>query len=179
MISVLPEHLVILIVEDRKDDVVLIRRALTEAAVPNPVYVVGDGEEAQAYLMGIGQYFDRSQFPLPDLILLDLKMPKIDGFELLRWIRAQPGLKTLRVVVLTSSEDVYDIHRAYELGANSFLVKPHEFINFKAMMGTLGSFWLKYSQSPKLDIEKARPASSPGINLSNPDPGAAPPGPSA
>jgi len=148
----LPSHLVILVVEDRKDDIILIQRALAQASVPNPVHVVGNGEEAQAYLLGTGQFSDRSEFPLPDLILLDLKMPKMDGFELLRWIRSQPELKTLRVVVLTSSEDIYDINKAYQLGANSFLVKPHEFINFTAMMRTLGSFWLKHSQSPNLAL---------------------------
>ena len=148
----LPDHLIILIVEDRKDDVILIRRAFLQAKVANPVHIVSDGEEAMSYLEGVGQYRDRAQFPLPDLVLLDLKMPKVDGFELLRWIRSQPNLKALRVVVLTSSEDIYDINKAYELGANSFLVKPHEFINFTAMMRTLGSFWLKYSASPKLEI---------------------------
>ena len=146
----LPDHLVILVVEDREDDIILIKRALAEANVPNPVHVVHDGEEAQDYLLGTGQYRDRSRFPLPDLILLDLKMPRLDGFELLRWIRSQPPLKALRVVVLTSSEDIYDINRAYELGANSFLVKPHEFTDFTAMMRTLSSFWLKQSRSPNL-----------------------------
>src|SRR5882762_3580856 len=112
----IPEHLVILVVEDRQDDVILIRRALAQAKVPNPVHVVGDGEEAQAYLLGTGQYSDRSRFPLPDLVLLDLKLPKMDGFELLRWIRSQQDLKALRIVVLTSSQATYDINRAYEMG---------------------------------------------------------------
>ena len=154
----LPEDAVILLVEDRSDDVVLIRRALAEAKIRNPLHVVGDGEKAMAYLEGAGQYCDRERFPMPDLVLLDLKLPKIDGFELLRWIRQQPGIKMLRVVVLTSSEDIFDINKAYQLGANSFLVKPLEFVNFPAMMRTLGSFWLRYSATPKLAVGESSAA---------------------
>ena len=147
----LPEQMVILLVEDREDDILLIRRALSQANVRNPLHVVREGEEAVAYLQGEGRYAQRDEYPLPDLILLDLKMPRFDGFELLQWIRRQPGLKGLRVVVLTSSEDIFDVNKAYELGANSFLVKPLEFINFPAMMRTLGSFWLNHSKVPKVE----------------------------
>lgn len=75
-------------------------------------------------------------------------MPKVDGFELLEWIRNHPAFKALRIVVLTSSQDIYDVGKAYELGANSFLVKPHDFMNFTAMMRTLGSFWVRHSLAP-------------------------------
>jgi len=146
-----PAQLVILLVEDREDDILLIRRALDQANVHNPLHIVRDGEEAISYLQSDGNYARRDEFPLPDLVLLDLKMPKVDGFELLQWIRQQPSLKALRVVVLTSSEDIFDINRAYELGANSFLVKPLEFINYPAMMRTLSSFWLKHSRPPEID----------------------------
>ena len=159
----LPEQLVILLVEDREDDILLIQRALAEAKVQNPLHIVRDGEEAMAYFQGDGKYARREEFPLPDLVLLDLKMPRVDGFELLQWIRRQPSLKTLRVVVLTSSGDIFDINRAYELGANSFLVKPLEFINYPAMMRTLSSFWLKHSKAPEVDR-------SPNLSSAPPEP---------
>src|SRR5437879_6114874 len=118
------EYALILIAEDREDDIFVIRRAFEKAHLLNPLQVVRDGEEAIAYLKGEGKFANRGEYPLPELLLLDLKMPRIDGFEVLRWIRQQPGLNALRVVVLTSSEDIRDVNQAYRLGANSFLVKP-------------------------------------------------------
>src|ERR1043166_4419196 len=112
---------VILLVEDREEDVILLRRAFTKANFLNPIQVVSDGDEAIAYLQGAGKYADRSEYPLPKLVLLDLKMPRKDGFEVLQWIRQQPGLSAIRVVVLTASDTVRDVNRAYQLGANSFL----------------------------------------------------------
>src|SRR3954451_23276753 len=101
---------VILLVEDRDDDVLLVLRSFAKAKIPNPVQVVRDGEEAMAYLSGAGKYANRTEYPLPELLLLDLKMPKVNGFEVLAWIRQQRGLKTLRVVVLTSSEEMKDVN---------------------------------------------------------------------
>src|SRR5438067_11154573 len=152
-----PEQAVILLIDDDENDIVLAKKALAAAEIENPLYVVRDGEEAMAYLEGMGKYSDRAEFPLPDLILLDLKMPRLDGFELLYWIRKQPHFKALRVVVLTSSEDVYDINKAYEMGANSFLVKPFDFENFPAMMRTLNSFWMQHSLAPKIERPKHQP----------------------
>jgi CheY-like chemotaxis protein len=105
-VKAMPDTGVILLAEDREDDVVLIRRAFRQAYVNNPLQVVQDGVEAISYLRGEGKYSNREEYPLPDLILLDLKMPRVDGFEVLKWIREQPSLATLRVVVLTSSEDL-------------------------------------------------------------------------
>lgn len=149
--TIMPGQQVILLVEDLDDDIILIRRAFSAAGLNYPLYVVRDGEAAMDYLLGTGKYASRDEYPLPELILLDLKMPKVDGLELLRWIRQQPDLKSLRVIVLTSSEDIYDVNKAYELGANSFLVKPQEFVNYPAMMRTLDAFWLKQSRPPKVD----------------------------
>src|SRR5947207_3279763 len=104
----LPETAVILLVEDRADDIRLVRRAFRQLQICNPLYVVTDGEEAFAYLVGIGKYSNREQYPLPDLILLDLKLPKMDGFELLALIRKRPELNPIRIIVLTSSEDIRD-----------------------------------------------------------------------
>jgi CheY-like chemotaxis protein len=145
---VLPEQAVILLVEDRQDDVILIERAFNNAGIRNPFFVVRDGEEGMAYLHGTGKYANRDEFPLPDIMLLDLKMPKMDGFEVLHEVRKNKNFAALRIIVLTSSEEIYDVNRAYDLGANSFLVKPLEFENFTAMMRTLSAFWLRQSRAP-------------------------------
>src|SRR5438477_12877403 len=120
----MPHISVILLAEDREDDVLLIRRAFNKANLLNPLHLVHDGDEAIAYLKGEGQFANRAEYPLPSLLLLDLKMPRRDGFEVLQWVREQSSLKALRVIVLTSSEHIQDVNRAYDLGANSFLVKP-------------------------------------------------------
>src|SRR5882762_2599317 len=105
---------VILLADDNEDDIVLIQRALNKAAVHYPIHVVRDGEEVIAYLKGEWAYADRNKYPLPDLMLLDLKMPRKDGFEVLQWIRQQSDLRTLRVIVLTSSDRIRDVNTAYE-----------------------------------------------------------------
>ena len=140
----------ILIAEDNEDHAFLLRRALKKGAVLNPVFIVRDGEEAVAYLKGEGKFADRYEYPLPGLLLLDLKMPKMDGFEVLQWIRAQPFLKRLRVVVLTTSESPQDINRAYELGANSFMVKPLEKHQFLEVTEAIKGYWLWMSAAPQL-----------------------------
>lgn len=118
---------VILIVEDNDVDAICIRRAFVKAKVLNPVMCVQSGEEAIAYLKGEGQFANRLEFPLPDLVLLDLKLPGISGFQVLEWIRQQPKLKSLRVVMLTGSTDAEHMKLARQLGAESFLVKPLDF----------------------------------------------------
>src|SRR5690349_14765253 len=118
------ERGIILLAEDREDDVLLIQQAFEQAGIRNPLFVVRDGEEAISYLSGEGKYAKREEFPLPDLLLLDLKMPRKDGFDVLRWLMQQPSLSALRVLVLTTSGEIYDVDEAYQLGANSFLVKP-------------------------------------------------------
>jgi|SRR5690348_1028830 len=129
----------ILVVEDDENDAVLIRRTLTRAGVPNPRQFVKSGEAAISYLVGVGAYADRKRHPLPGLVLLDLRMPGMDGLEVLRWIRQHPFYRDLRVVVLTSSDELRDVNEAYRLGANSFLVKPLEFQNVDALFATLGA----------------------------------------
>ena len=140
----------ILIAEDNEDHAFLLRRALKRGAVLNPVFVVADGEEAIAYLKGEGKFADRYEYPLPGLLLLDLNMPKKDGFEVLQWIRQQPCLKRLRVVVLTTSDNPDDIDRAYELGANSFMVKPLEKQQFVEVTDAIKGYWLWMSAAPQL-----------------------------
>ena len=138
----------ILLAEDREDDVLMIQRAFLLANIPNPFHVVRDGDEAIAYLKGDGIYSNRDEYPLPELLLLDLKMPRVDGFEVLRWIRDQLHLCTLRVVVLSSSSDMRDINVAYRLGASSFMVKPVSFDDLVQVAKVLTQFWLQLSQAP-------------------------------
>ena len=130
------DHGTILLVEDNEDDVFIIRRALTKAKVSHAVQVARDGLEAVAYLNGEGKYADRQEYPLPVLVLLDLQMPKMDGFEVLSWIQGQPLLKSLRVVVLTNALDSRESSAAHQLGAHSFLVKPADFADSAELMLT-------------------------------------------
>ena len=118
----------ILIAEDNEDDVILIQALLQKANLSVPVHVVTDGEQAISYLSAAGEYADRAKYPLPQLVLLDIQMPRTDGFKVLEWIRRQRGLEDLKVVMLTSIEDVRYVNRAYRLGAISFLLKPMELI---------------------------------------------------
>ena len=143
------EQALFLLVEDSPDDVLLTRRAFHRANIINPLQVVRSGDEAILYLRGEGVYANRAEFPLPGIVLLDLNMPGKDGFEVLEWIRAQAGLRALRVVVLTSSDSVYDVNRAYQLGANSFLVKPVQFERFVEIIQTLRGYWLWMSETPE------------------------------
>ena len=139
----------ILLAEDREDDILLICKAFADAGIQNPIFPVRNGDEVVAYLKGEGKYCNRIEYPLPDLLLLDLKMPGCDGFEVLQWIRKQPGLNTLRVLVLTSSEQIRDVNQAYRLGANSFLVKPLDFQNLIQLSQTIRDFWLQMSKTPE------------------------------
>jgi CheY-like chemotaxis protein len=114
----------LLLVEDNEDDVFLMRRALTRAGLVNPLHVVSDGEQAVNYLGGGDRFRDRAAFPLPGLVFLDLKLPRKSGHDVLRWVRQQQALRSLVVVVLTSSDQPSDIAQSYRLGANSYLTKP-------------------------------------------------------
>ena len=138
----------ILLVEDNQDDVYLIQRAFKKAGLTKQLQVVNDGESALAYLAGDDQYSDRERYPLPGLLLLDLKLPLKHGTEILAWLRAQPSLKRLLVVILSSSQDPSDIDKAYELGANSYLVKPVSFDALVDMVKTLNLYWLVLSEQP-------------------------------
>jgi len=144
------DQALVLLVEDNDDDVTLVRRAFNKCNVVNPLQVARTGEEALEYLVGTSRYANRMEYPLPELMLLDLKLPGIDGFQVLRWIRQQPSLKALRVVVLTSSDALADATRAYQLGANSFLVKPVDFAEFVNITNAIQGYWLWMSKSPEL-----------------------------
>jgi len=136
----------ILIVEDDDNDVLLMRRAFAKSGVVNPLQVVNDGDAAVAYLGGEGIYADRDRFPLPVIVLLDLKLPLRSGLEVLEWVKARAGLKRLPIVMLTSSKEDADVKRAYELGANSYLVKPVSFEGLMALVKSLEVYWLLLNQ---------------------------------
>lgn len=139
----------ILHVEDREEDVFLMQYAFKGAGIANPVQVVKDGQEAVDYLSGAGRFANRAQFPLPVIMLLDLKLPQKTGLEVLEWIRLQPRLRSLIVIVLSSSIHEGDIQRAYELRANAFLVKPSDIETMTDLCKALRHFWLVYNRAPQ------------------------------
>ena len=114
----------ILLVEDNEGDVFIFKRFARKACIPNPVQVVRTGEQALDYLAGRRDYADRDEYPFPFLVMLDLKLPLLDGLDVLQWIRTVPEMDSLSVIVLSSSAEPRDVQRAYELGALSYLVKP-------------------------------------------------------
>ena len=145
-----PQHEVILLAEDNDDHVTLILRAFRKGALINPIFVVKDGEEVVQYLRGVGKFENRDEYPLPSLLLLDLRMPKMDGFEVMEWIRQHQFFNPLRIVVLTTSEDMRDVNRAYQLGANSFLVKPLDLTGFSAIADAIQGHWMWLSKAPEV-----------------------------
>lgn len=141
----------ILLVEDDNADSMLIIRAFRRAKIANPVERVDHGDAAVDYLSGNREFSDRLEYPLPVLILLDLKLPRRSGFEVLAWIRNHPGqIRRIPVVVLTSSSHNEDINRAYDLGANSYLVKPGSPETLMEIVQNLDSYWLTLNSGPEL-----------------------------
>jgi two-component system response regulator len=132
----------ILLVEDNPDDVALTLRAFKKNSIANEVVVAADGQEALDWLLGQGAYENRDIADLPAFILLDLKLPKLDGMEVLRAIRANPNTALLRVIMLTTSREEGDIVESYSLGATSYIRKPVDFDEFIAVVGQLGLYWL-------------------------------------
>ena len=130
----------ILLVDDNPHDVVLIRLAFRKVGIIDTIQLVKDGAEAMRYISGEGIYADRRIFPPPTLVLLDLKMPGANGFEVLKWIRSQESFESLVVVVMSGSRDDSDIHLAYDLGANSYLIKPTKFEDLVKMMESLKDY---------------------------------------
>ena len=146
----------ILLVEDEENDVFFLKNAFEEVGILNPLQVAQDGQEAMDYLSGRGEYADRARFPLPCLTLLDLKLPRLMGLEVLKWMREQPELKSLIVIILTSSRLRPDIERAYELGANAYLVKPSSPPELREIATGIKQFWLTLNHGPMLRRESAK-----------------------
>lgn len=141
-------HRTILLVEDNADDEALTLRALNKSKVANRIDVVRDGAEALDYLFCAGVYANRDPLDLPQVILLDLKLPKVDGLEVLRRVRADPRTHRLAIVILTSSKEEQDLATAYAYGANSYVRKPVDFSQFVDAISHLGLYWLVLNEPP-------------------------------
>lgn len=142
------QTITILMADDDEDDCMLAREALTESRLANELHIVNDGEELMDYLYQRGQYAKNHSAPRPGLILLDLNMPKKDGREALKEIKADPHLRQIPVVILTTSKAEEDIYYTYNLGANSFIIKPVTFAGLVEVMKTIGKYWFEIVELP-------------------------------
>ncbi len=138
----------ILLVEDNPSDIALTQRALQRAGIIHRLVVAEDGQEALDYLFGAGAHVGRDVSHLPAIVLLDLKLPKVDGLEVLRQIRANPNTRRLPVVILTSSKEEQDVAAGYDLGVNSYIRKQVDFIQFDAAIKQWGAYWLGLNEPP-------------------------------
>ena len=138
----------ILVADDDAQDTMLVRLAVERASLGLQLSSVKDGEEAIDYLMGRAKFADRHAHPFPKMLLLDLKMPRVNGFDVLDFVRQEPGLKQLPVVIFSSSDDPKDIQRAYDGGANSYLCKPHSNEDLSALLKALEEYWCKFNHFP-------------------------------
>jgi CheY-like chemotaxis protein len=147
----------VLLVEDDLNDIFLVKRAFKRARLRNPLQVVTDGQEAINYLRGLGKYADRETHPLPTLIVMDIKMPRKTGFEVLEWVRGKgPPLRRIPVVIVSSSDNPTDINQAYESGANAYMVKPMDYRAVEHLFESITQYW---------GLECAKPELEPAGNL--------------
>jgi CheY-like chemotaxis protein len=144
----MPQHGTILIAEDNDDDYFLVKLACHRAGVELPLFRVVDGLEAQDYLLGTGNFADRQKFPLPRIVIADLKMPRRNGMEFLQWMRAQPAFKRIPFIFLSASGHQSDIDRAYDLFANSYLVKPIRLDQLTDLLKEVKTYWLDMNRDP-------------------------------
>jgi len=149
----------VLLVEDDLNDIFLVKRAFKMAHLQNPLQVVTDGQEAINYLKGENKYSNRADFPLPKLIVMDIKMPRRTGFEVLEWVKGHGGmLRRIPIIIVSSSDNASDINRAYELGANAYMVKP---VNFKAvehLFESITQYWGLQCAKPELEMAGCEPS---------------------
>jgi CheY-like chemotaxis protein len=143
----------ILLVEDDENDAMLLKMAFEKNGIGNPVQWVRDGLEAVAYLNGDGNYADRAQYPFPEVLLVDLKMPRMTGLELLAWINEHPEFRIIPTIIMTSSQQELDIENAYRLGANTYLTKPIAFDDLAKMVKLTHEYWA-ISAKPKAKHRK-------------------------
>ncbi|MGH9523342.1 MAG: response regulator [Terriglobales bacterium] len=142
----------ILLVEDDANDARLLKRAFDKIGLEVPVVRVEHGDDAVAYLRGENQYVDRALYPMPSIVLLDLKLPRRSGFEVLQWVRGtESECRRLPIVVLSSSDEPSDINRSYEMGANSYLAKPHSTQEFVALAEAFRDYWIDLNRDPQIN----------------------------
>jgi CheY-like chemotaxis protein len=146
----------ILWVEDDPNDIILVGRALDKLRFPPRVHV-RDGEEAVRFLSSLGESAGPTHSPVPALVLLDLKLPRLSGLEVLKWIRLQPGLRRLPVIVFTASTELIDINRAYDLGANAYVIKPVDFNTLLELFQRFQKFWMESNRNPTISPSDKRP----------------------
>ena len=143
----------VLLVEDDLNDIFIVKRAFKMANIPTPLQVVTDGQEAICYLRGDGKYTDRQQHPLPQLIVMDIRMPRRSGFEVLEWVKtSRQPLRRIPIVIVSSSQNPADINRAYELGANAYMVKPMNFRAVEHLFETITHYWGLECAKPELEL---------------------------
>ena len=157
----------VLYADDDDNDVFLMQRAFNQTEIPNPLQIVTDGKMAVDYLAGVGPFANRDEHPVPCLVLLDLNMPGKSGLEVLKWVRAQPATSTLPVVVLTSSNQQTDIHRAYLQGANGYLIKPGKPAELLVMVKGIKDYWLTQNRTPAPCVDLN---ASENVPVPSPDP---------
>ena len=143
--------MVILLAEDNEDDLFFMQRAMRCAAIDSDLQIVRDGQATIDYLAGIGEYADRTRHPPPQLLLLDLKLPLKSGLDVLAWLRQQARWCSLVVIVLSSSREARDIHAAYRLGANAYVVKPNQVSQLNEVLAAIRQFWLQVNQFDSAD----------------------------
>jgi CheY-like chemotaxis protein len=144
----------VLLVEDDLNDIFLVKRAFKMARLITPLQVVTDGADAVSYLRGEGKYTDREAYPLPKLIVMDIKMPRLNGFEVLEWIKHDGPLRRIPIVIVSSSNNPTDINRAYELGANAYMVKPVDYRAVERLFETITHYWGLECAKPELEIAR-------------------------
>jgi CheY-like chemotaxis protein len=141
----------ILLLEDDENDVLIFKKALQKAGIANPVYRVKDGQEGIHYMAGDGEFSDRQRFPLPKVIICDLKMPRKTGLEFLAWLKKNPRLMVIPTIVLTSSQEDRDIANAYVLGANTYFIKPATFLEMQTLVNRIRDYWSSAIKPKRLD----------------------------
>jgi CheY-like chemotaxis protein len=148
------KNFTVLLVEDDLNDIFLVKRAFKLARLETPLQVVTDGEDAVHYLKGEGKYADRQAHPLPKLIVMDIKMPRLTGFEVLEWIKRDGPLRRIPIVIVSSSDRPDDINRAYELGANAYMIKPMNYRAVEHLFESITHYWGLECAKPELELAR-------------------------